>query len=117
AERTESTLWDAAHLQKEDANFANKKGYSKHKPALPLYTTADAEKAARQLRSLEYGQVMDLSEDTRVSIRDAGHILGSGIVQADLRAGSKPLRGIFSGDLGRYDTQILRDPGPSENTH
>ena len=115
-ELTEITLLDAAHLQEEDANFANKKGYSKHKPALPLYTTGDAEKAARQLRSLDYGQVMDLSEDTRVTIRDAGHILGSGIVQVDLRAGSKPLRVIFSGDLGRYHAKILRDPSPFENT-
>src|SRR5207247_10053717 len=64
----------------------------------------------------DYGQGMHLSEDARVSIRDAGHILGSGIVQVDLRAGSKPLRVILCGCLGRYHAKIRRDPSPFENT-
>ncbi len=111
-ELSEISLIDAAHLQEEDARFANKKGFSKHKPALPLYTVQDAERALQHLRPLEYDQETELADGTHVRLRDAGHILGSAIAEVNISDRGKPLRIVFSGDLGRYNALILRDPAP-----
>jgi metallo-beta-lactamase family protein len=110
-ELCEISLLDAAHLQEEDARFANKMAFSKHKPALPLFTTADAEKAIMRLKAVEYEKPTAISGDTSVRFIDAGHILGSAIIEMTGR-GQAPMRIVFSGDLGRYDALILRDPSP-----
>ncbi|HYK89885.1 MAG TPA: MBL fold metallo-hydrolase [Acidobacteriota bacterium] len=111
-ELSEISLIDAAHLQEEDARFANKKGFSKHKPALPLYTVQDAERALQHLRPLEYDKEIELADGTHVRLRDAGHILGSAIAEVSLTDRGKQMRIVFSGDLGRYNALILRDPAP-----
>ena len=108
------SLLDAAHLQEEDARFANKKGFSKHKPALPLYSVEDAQRAIRQLRAVDYDRDLQLDGNVVVRFRDAGHILGSASVEADIGPNGSPLRIVFSGDLGRYNSLILRDPEPIE---
>ncbi|MBP1610001.1 MAG: ysh1 [Acidobacteria bacterium] len=113
-ELCEISLMDAAHLQEEDARFANKKGFSKHKPALPLYTTQDAARAIEHLKSLDYDNEVSLSSDCRICLRDAGHILGSAIIEVTLVDEGKPIRIVFSGDLGRYNALILRDPSPMD---
>jgi metallo-beta-lactamase family protein len=110
-ELCEISLLDAAHLQEEDARFANKMKFSKHKPALPLYTTADAESAISRLRPLAYDEPAMVSADTQIRFLDAGHILGSAIVEVTAKNGAQT-RIVFSGDLGRYDALILRDPTP-----
>jgi metallo-beta-lactamase family protein len=110
-ELCEINLLDAAHLQEEDARFANKMKFSKHKPALPLYTKEDAELAISRLRSLDYDEPAMISEDIQIRFLDAGHILGSAIVEVTAQ-NEKPMRIVFSGDLGRYDALILRDPTP-----
>ena len=115
AELCAINLLDSAHLQEEDARFANKMSFSKHKPALPLFTTADAEKAIELLKTVEYETLTAISEDAEVRFLDAGHILGSAIVEVKCR-GEMPRRIVFSGDLGRYDALILRDPVPVEET-
>ncbi len=112
AELCEISLLDAAHLQEEDARFANKMAFSKHKPALPLFTTQDAERVIPHLRAAAYDQPMPLGKNTEVHFRDAGHILGSAILEVNARNQGEPLRLVFSGDLGRYDALILRDPTP-----
>jgi len=114
-ELSEISLVDAAHLQEEDANFANKKGFSKHKPALPLYTLKDAERAIQHLRPLGYGEDMDLGGGARFRFRDAGHILGSSIVETDIDVKGRTTRVVFSGDLGRYSALILKDPTPIDH--
>ena len=114
AELCEISLLDAAHLQEEDARFANKMKFSKHKPALPLFTTEDAEQAVRHLKPIDYDKTTELSDGTQVRFVDAGHILGSAIVEASVPSDGKTLRMVFSGDLGRYDALILRDPAPVE---
>lgn len=114
AELCEISLLDAAHLQEEDARFANKMRFSKHNPALPLFTTGDAEKALKQLKSVDYGKKTSISENTEVRFLDAGHILGSAIIEVTTR-NQPPVRIVFSGDLGRYDALILRDPTPVED--
>jgi metallo-beta-lactamase family protein len=107
---TEITLLDSAHLQEEDARYANRRGSSKHAPALPLYTTEDAERAIARLRPVEYGAGAELGHGATFRFSDAGHILGSGIVEAEFPIGPRTARIVFSGDLGRYDASILRDP-------
>jgi metallo-beta-lactamase family protein len=101
---------DSAHLQEEDARWANKKGYSKHKPAKPLYNTADAEKSLDHLSPLQYGEDLYLDGDIRIKIKDAGHILGSGLVDIKTRTGKESRKIVFSGDLGRPSRRFLRDP-------
>jgi len=110
AELCRISLLDAAHLQEEDARFANKMKFSKHEPALPLYTTEDAERLFPHLRAVDYDQPKELANGTRIRFLDAGHILGSAIVEVTAPDGEKPVRLVFSGDLGRYDALILRDP-------
>jgi metallo-beta-lactamase family protein len=105
-------LLDAAELQEEDAARANRHGYSKHHPALPLYTTADAEAALRLLAPRPYRHPFDVAPGFRAVLRRAGHILGSATIE--LQIGKDPLRLVYSGDLGRPDRPILRDPEPVE---
>jgi len=103
-------LRDSGHLQEEDANWANKKGFSKHKPALPLYTVADAEITLSRLEPYHYGEDIFLTESLRVKFKDAGHILGSSFVDVKYMREGNPNRIVFSGDLGRPARPILRDP-------
>jgi metallo-beta-lactamase family protein len=112
AELCEISLLDAAHLQEEDARFANKMAFSKHKPALPLFTTDDAEQVFPRLRPVDYEKTTELSDRTNIRFRDAGHILGSATIEVNIKENGKPVRMVFSGDLGRYDALILRDPTP-----
>lgn len=100
-------LPDAARLQEETAEYANKKGYSRHHPALPLYTLADAEKALRLLQPAPYHEWFPVPIG-RVRLTRAGHILGSTHALVEV-AGR---RVAFSGDVGRWDIPILDDPEP-----
>jgi len=110
-ELTEINLNDAAHLQEEDARFANKQGFTKHKPALPLYSLEDAAKCMPRLRPLAYSKPFDLSDGSKIQFHDAGHVLGSAIVEAQLANGKGGFTSVvFSGDLGRYHALIDTDP-------
>lgn len=102
-------LGDSAHLQEEEAARANRHGYSKHRPALPLYTREDVARALEQVVPWNYGKVVVVAQGVRAIFRRAGHILGSATVELgfdDRGAG----RLVFSGDLGRTGRPILRDP-------
>ena len=104
-------LPDAAHLQEEDAKFANQRGYSKHQPALPLYTEADAAEALSRLRPSPFGKKVPIADGFDVEFINAGHLLGSSYVK--LTRSDKSSAGIlFGGDLGRYARPILPDPAP-----
>jgi metallo-beta-lactamase family protein len=100
-------LPDAAHLQEEDAARANRRGYAKHTPALPLYTIEDAQRALRLVRQCGYDRAFPVAGVTAL-LRPAGHILGSATVELQLEG----TRLVYSGDLGRYDRPILLDPEP-----
>ena len=104
-------LPDAAHLQEEDAKFANLRGYSKHHPALPLYTDADAAEALARLRPSAFGVKVGIGGDLEVEFIHAGHLLGSAYVLLTRTSGGGA-RVLFGGDLGRYDRPILPDPSP-----
>ncbi|MDH4349866.1 MAG: MBL fold metallo-hydrolase [Gemmatimonadota bacterium] len=101
-------LPDSAHLQEEQAEYANFRGFSRHKPALPLCTMEDAHAALELLRPRPYGTTFDVTEDVRATFHPAGHILGSAIISLDV--GRAPHRLVFSGDLGRWDRPVLPDP-------
>jgi metallo-beta-lactamase family protein len=104
-------LPDAAHLQEEDAKFANARGFSKHQPALPLYTEADAAEALSRLRPSPFGKKIALVDGFDIEFINAGHLLGSSYVKLTRSDKSSP--GIlFGGDLGRYARPILPDPAP-----
>lgn len=103
-------LLDSAHLQEEDAYFANKQGFSKHDPALPLYTIRDAEWALAFFSPFNYGENIELDGGIRLKFRDAGHILGSSFVDIKTTDGTKQRKILFSGDLGRPGLPILHEP-------
>ena len=103
-------LRDSGHLQEEDAYWANKRGFSKHKPALPLYTQEDAGASLKRFEPVCYGKDLFLEDSLRVKFRDAGHILGSAMVDIKSGRGEKARRMLFSGDLGRPARPILRNP-------
>jgi len=99
-------LPDSGYLQEEEAKFANKYGYSKHKPAVPLYTRVEAEQALLQFRALEFRKNYKIAEETHISLIPAGHILGASFIQVK-HYGTTVL---FSGDLGRPDDPIMHPP-------
>ena len=102
-------LPDAARLQEEDAREANRRGYSKHAPALPLFTEADAFRALTQLQPVGFHRAVSAAQGVEVSFSPTGHLLGAAAVTATLGDGR---RVVFGGDLGRYDRPVLRDPEP-----
>jgi metallo-beta-lactamase family protein len=104
-------LPDSGHLQEEEAAYANRKGYSKHAPALPLYSEADAQLTLRQFRSVPFGTPTEVAAGVRVTFHPAGHILGSAILAVELD-GPAARRLAFSGDLGRPHHPVLRPPAP-----
>jgi metallo-beta-lactamase family protein len=99
-------LLDSAYLQEEEAKFANKRGYSKHTPALPLYTRADAEQAMENFADVHFHKSVRISEDFSFELIPAGHLLGAASVR--LVGGGKSI--IFSGDLGRDNDPIMHAP-------
>ncbi len=101
-------LPDSARLQEEEAGYANKKGFAKHKPALPLYSEADAYAALQQLETFAYGRPKTIANGITLTFHRAGHILGSAICELVLE--STRQRVVFTGDLGRYNAPILKDP-------
>jgi metallo-beta-lactamase family protein len=103
-------LLDSAHLQEEDAQYAAKKNYSSHKPPLPLYTVAQAQTSLAQFREIPRADVFSISPEFSVRPHDAGHILGSSWLELTITESSKQTLVVFSGDVGRYDQPILKDP-------
>ena len=99
-------LPDSAHLQEEEARQANRHRYSKHDPALPLYTGMDAARALTQLQPVGYNRPVPVVPGVEVEFINAGHLLGS--AYARLRIGDRTV--LFGGDLGRYSRPVLPDP-------
>ncbi len=99
-------LPDSAYLQEEESEYANKHGYSKHTPALPLYTQQDAERALRQFSTVGFENDIDLGDGLSLRLFPSGHILGSAFVM--LRKAGVSI--LFSGDLGRQNDLIMAPP-------
>ena len=101
-------LPDSGYLQEQDAEYANRKGFSKHRPALPLYDKQDAIDALPALERTGFGEWFEPCAGVRARFQPAGHILGAASVE--IEAGGRRL--LFSGDLGRYGDPIMVDPAP-----
>lgn len=99
-------LPDSGFLQEKDADFSNHRGFSRHKPALPLYTQDDAKLALEYFAPVDFETEQELADSTRFKFRRAGHILGASFIE--LTTGSRKVT--FSGDLGRYDDPVMKDP-------
>jgi metallo-beta-lactamase family protein len=104
-------LPDSGHIQEKDAEFANRHGFSKHKPALPLYNREEAETCLDSFKAIPFDESRPLAGGAKIRLRRAGHILGASIVELEW-AGQKI---VFSGDLGRYDDPMMVDPSPVSN--
>ena len=107
----EILLRDSAYISERDAERANRLRYTKHNPAVPLYTVADAEAAIEQLTPIEFHEDIHLEIGADFQLRRAGHILGAATVE--VRWGGKTI--VFSGDLGRYGDPFMYDPEPVRN--
>jgi metallo-beta-lactamase family protein len=101
-------LPDAAHLQEEEAQFANRHQSSKHEPALPLFTTADADRVLTQVRPVGFNESFSPAPGVTARFINSGHILGAGLIEVSIDGRTL----VFSGDLGRYGVPIMRDPDP-----
>lgn len=99
-------LPDSAHLQEEEAEYANRRGFSKHHPALPLYTKADAFKALEMLVAVPFDQDVNIGDDLTLRFYPNGHILGS----AFARIHNKKTSVLFSGDIGRPNNILMKAP-------
>ncbi len=107
-------LPDSGHIQEEDAAFANRHGFSKHAPALPLYTRQDALDCLPHIKAAKMGSTFQPIPGWRVTLSGAGHILGA----CSLLVAVAGRRILFSGDLGRPDDSIMfpPDPAPAADT-
>ncbi|HWO57283.1 MAG TPA: MBL fold metallo-hydrolase [bacterium] len=114
AKLTEIILLDAAELQEEDAQYLNKKGASKHKPAQPLFDVSDAKAVIKLLRPVKMNAEHRLSPHFAFTLRPVGHILGACSVRLAIRDGNRARVIYFSGDVGRFDSPLLPDPLPPE---
>src|SRR5712691_8701639 len=103
-------LPDSAHIQEEDARQANRRGYSKHSPALPLYTELDAARTLTQLQPVGYDRPMPVVPGVEVEFINAGHLLGSAYARMTVAVTEQTI--LFGGDLGRYGRPVLPDPSP-----
>jgi metallo-beta-lactamase family protein len=107
-------LLDAAHLQEEDAAFKRKRhqreGRKGPYPEIPLYTTEDAEATFPLFSTTKYQQPVEIDNDVSAVFRDAGHVLGSSMIKVTIGKGGDARSIIFSGDVGRRDRPMLKDP-------
>lgn len=99
-------LPDSGHLAERDAELANRVGFSKHKPALPLYTEVDARRALDYLEPVPFEIPQKILGGVTARFRRAGHILGAASIEISWHG----KRIVFSGDLGRYNDPIMFDP-------
>jgi metallo-beta-lactamase family protein len=109
-------LEDSAEIQRDDAAFVSKKRAKQGLPPVePLYSAQDADKAVGQFVSINYDRPFAVVDGVTVTFRDAGHILGAAQVVLDIREKGREFRYLFSGDIGRGNDDILRDPQPVED--
>lgn len=109
-ELAEILLKDAAHLQEEDAEYLNRKGLTRHQPALPLFDAADVEAAMKLFKPVPLGQSVAITPAISFTYRDAGHLLGAASVDMTVSENGTKTRVLFSGDVGRFDAILTKDP-------
>lgn len=115
-ELAELVLLDSAKIQEEDARYADRKGFSRHKPPLPLYRQRDARAALELRQAVDYGRWRSLDGGAvRFRFWNSGHLLGAAFVELEVATdgdGGQPLRIVYSGDVGRFEVPLHLDPEP-----
>lgn len=112
AKLAELIMLDSAQIQESDAAYANKKGFSKHHPALPLYAGKDVLQTIKLLREVPREKWHPVAGPIWARFHDAGHLLGSNMIEVEIRNREPALRILFSGDVGRYNGPLYHDPTP-----
>ena len=106
-------LYDSAYIQERDVKYVNKRHQKKHEPLVqPLYDVVDVTTAMSQFIGINYDQQLQVAKGVLVKFLDAGHILGSAAIVLEAEENGKKKKIGFTGDLGRRNTPIIRDPQP-----
>jgi metallo-beta-lactamase family protein len=106
-------LADSAHIQESDLKFVNKRRIKRgEQPLKPIYSLDDVNKALQLFESYHYSQVIQVCENVKLTFTDSGHILGSAAANIEITENNKTHRICFTGDIGRYNGSILKDPQP-----
>jgi metallo-beta-lactamase family protein len=107
-------LMDSADIQEEDAAYKvrrhQREGRTVDHPVVPLYTTEDVQATMPMVEEADYDESVRLSDAVSVRFRDAGHILGSAMIELTIRVGEETRTAVFSGDIGQWDMPFVRDP-------
>ncbi len=106
----EIVLFDAAKNQQEDADYANRKAFSKHKPALPLFDTHDVTRALRLLKPVDREEWFTPAEPVSMQYHNVGHLLGASMIEVEIRSGATPIKIVFSGDVGAARRRCITIP-------
>lgn len=105
-------LPDSGHIQEEDADSANRHSYSRHHPALPLYTEEEARNALQYFKTVEFGKPYRIGDEFTFTLSHAGHILGASFIRV---AGEDGTSILFSGDIGRLHDPVMKPPAKIQN--
>lgn len=109
-------LLDSAHIQEQEAEWKNRKGQrAGMAPVEPVYTVEEAKAVLRQFRTVNYGQIVELSDTVRVRFIDAGHLLGSASIEIWIDEDGTERKLVFSGDIGNHNKPLIRDPSYIED--
>jgi len=104
-------LGDAAYIQEKDTEHENRRRERKGQPPRePLYDRTDADQVTGLIQSLNYNTSMKVNDEITFRLRDAGHVIGSAIVELYVKEGEREIKTVFSGDLGQWDVPIIKDP-------
>ena len=107
-------LLDSAHLQEEDADFKRRRHQREQRtgpfPEIPLYTVEDAKASFPFFAPVKYSETVQIGDGIRVTFHDAGHVLGSSMIKVSVSQNGEQRTIVFSGDVGRWDKPMLRDP-------
>ncbi|NTU89612.1 MAG: MBL fold metallo-hydrolase, partial [Actinobacteria bacterium] len=115
ADLADIMLKDSGYIHEKEAEWSNKKARRQGRPLVePLYTMDDAAASLEYLYPVPYDELIDINEDIRLCYRDAGHILGSTIVELWIKEGYTTSKLVFSGDLGVKNELMLKDPAVIE---
>ena len=108
-------LLDSAHIQERDAEWENKRRIRAGKPLIkPLYTIQEAANSIAYFQGVTYNETIDLGNGIKVRFQDAGHILGSAIVELWVKGDTREKKLVFSGDLGQKNLPLIKDSTPIE---
>jgi len=120
SEIAQIVLLDSAHLQEEDAEFKRRRHQREQRtgpfPEIPLYTVDDAKASFPLFAPVKYGEIVQISDGFSATFHDAGHVLGSSMIKVTMSQGDEHRTIVFSGDVGRWDKPILRDPSMFKET-